>query len=458
MIKREDFQVRRKKFSFAIILIVMLLTIVACSNTNNASPEPSQPAQPAQPAQPEVAEPEVFQPVTLKVVRPPFLANQFDNIFVPLVQEKYPHITFDIHNAALHNPTQVEQMIAGGFRPDLVLNAITLTDHSVNIGFTEDMSPLIEKFNVDLSIFDEQGFDTIRTYSQRDEIFALPFMIGAQALIYNKDIFDKFAVGYPKDGMTWDDVVDLAAKVTGAKDGVNYIGLHPEGLFRAASQLSLPFADPVTKKALVNTEPYRTSYSKLYELFARIYSIPGSELLLGPAGNEAIYNDERVAMWIAGSGELTRARSSDINFDMVSMPYFPENPFAAWGYVNHVGHVTPWSEHKDDAFRAITVMFSDVAQKKLAAEGNVPAVKTDEILAEYAKNVEGASEKNINSLFLTTGALPHTPISPWDNHIRIQIMTLGAMRKIVEGNMDINTVLNEAEEEINLYISNNPVD
>src|SRR5690606_22701013 len=74
---------------------------------------------------------------------------------------------------------------------------------------------------------------------------ALPYSRKLFALYYNKDVFDEHDTPYPRDGMTWDEVLDLAARLpSGFNLDVSYMGW-----INMAYQLSLPFtvrvADPL---------------------------------------------------------------------------------------------------------------------------------------------------------------------------------------------------------------------
>jgi multiple sugar transport system substrate-binding protein len=54
--------------------------------------------------------------------------------------------------------------------------------------------------------------------------YGMPVSTTSGALFHNKDLFDKFGVPYPKDGMTWDVLYELAKKMTRNEGGVQYKG------------------------------------------------------------------------------------------------------------------------------------------------------------------------------------------------------------------------------------------
>jgi ABC-type glycerol-3-phosphate transport system substrate-binding protein len=56
-----------------------------------------------------------------------------------------------------------------------------------------DITPLVKQTATDLNqVASDDGW-----------LVGIPFTQQFSALYYNKDIFDKFGVSYPKDGMTW---------------------------------------------------------------------------------------------------------------------------------------------------------------------------------------------------------------------------------------------------------------
>jgi multiple sugar transport system substrate-binding protein len=81
------------------------------------------------------------------------------------------------------------------------------------------------------------------------KLYALPISILTQVMYYNKGIFDKFGVPYPKDGMTWDKTLELAKKLDREEQGQQYFGFaaSPSHIL-GNNQLSLPYVDIQTEK------------------------------------------------------------------------------------------------------------------------------------------------------------------------------------------------------------------
>lgn len=51
------------------------------------------------------------------------------------------------------------------------------------------------------------------------KLYGLPTEFTNQAVYYNKDLFDKYGIPYPQDGMTWEELFQLAKRFP-AEDGV----------------------------------------------------------------------------------------------------------------------------------------------------------------------------------------------------------------------------------------------
>src|SRR5690606_21529535 len=114
-----------------------------------------------------------------------------------------------------------------------------------------------KKHNLDLNRFEPEAIEALMAATQTNDLAGIPYTRHFYALYYNKDIFDKFGVDYPPDGMTWDQAYDLARKLTRMEDGIQYRGLNLVPVERPASQLSLPYVDMNTKKTVINSDSWK---------------------------------------------------------------------------------------------------------------------------------------------------------------------------------------------------------
>lgn len=81
----------------------------------------------------------------------------------------------------------------------------------------------------------------LKDYFEKDKIYGLPIAMINASIYYSKDIFDKFALPYPKNGMTIDETYELAKRMTRLDNGVQYRGFEIAANIQIQyNQMSLP--------------------------------------------------------------------------------------------------------------------------------------------------------------------------------------------------------------------------
>ena len=170
------------------------------------------------------------EPVKLKVYffQPGFLDTDFQAKFLPYLEKKFPHISYE-----LMNPTKgvtFQDFVAASDIPDIIFAGEKEVPQLSVLGVPEDLNAMIKEYKVDMNQFEPIATKTIKNYSDKGETLALVYALQYYATFYNKDIFDKFGVSYPKDGMSWDDLIELGKKLTRNEGGVQYMD------FRQAAQ------------------------------------------------------------------------------------------------------------------------------------------------------------------------------------------------------------------------------
>ncbi|MBD2860580.1 ABC transporter substrate-binding protein [Paenibacillus oceani] len=159
-------------------------------------------------------------------------------------------------------PCTIEELLAAGDVPDIIWEGLTNIHLLTPLKVPTDLQSLAKKHGFDFNKFDTKLVDSIKSYSDQGQIYYLPYNTLAFALMYNKDIFDKFGVPYPKDNMTWDEAIELGKKLTRTEAGVNYIGLRPPGaLNRLQMQMGVPYVDAKTHKATIATDGWKSLFA-----------------------------------------------------------------------------------------------------------------------------------------------------------------------------------------------------
>jgi multiple sugar transport system substrate-binding protein len=424
--------------------LVGISMLFGCSQGQTT--ETKEPAKVAEQAAPQIS----TEPIILNLYAGQTMSTEFWNLLLhePL-KKLYPNITVNI----VPKGKGIEELVASGLPFDLFLefhgNLGTLTQ----VGLLEDMTPLAKRHNEDLSRFTPLLLDTLKEYSDKSELFALPFSQQVSALYYNKDIFDKFGVPYPKDGMTWEEATELGRKLTRQDGGTQYYGLDPEHAIRMAYPLSLVVVNGRTNKAEVNNEKWQ----RVFQNAKTIYSIPGNmpakaSDLTGGAANRFIKN-KNVAMFgtVNIVDRLKEMSDNGINWDIAQYPSYSGQPNVAGMVDMHVAGVTKTSKYKDAAFRVVQLLTSNEIQTLAAKQRpTVSTLANPELEKQFAADLSYMKGKNIAALFKSKA-----PSAP-----RFSVY-FGQGRAIldkhyvefIQGKTDMNTALRAAEEEINKQVT-----
>jgi multiple sugar transport system substrate-binding protein len=402
----------------ALLVIVLILGILAACSGNSGSknepstnggqtttPQPSTP-EPAPAPEPE-PEPEP-EPVELTVYSNNADAD-FEARFAQAAIKKYPHFTFKHRSSGIRNLRDTIEV--DGVTPDIGYGA-NLTDYRLGFlpkNLARDITDLIEAADFDLNRFDPGTIQTIRNLSG-GQLYGLPNTSNPIVLFYNKDIFDAFNVPYPTDGMTWDQVYELAQKVTGEVNGTKYVGF---GSFHSflfgMNQQSLPLVDDATGQATVNNEGFK----KITENLIRFYQIPGIADGYNPEGNGnddlvRFYEQKDLAMVVSLLSSVNRPGFETVNWDMVTAPTFPDLPGVGFQDGVNFNFISSTAENPEAAFQALAEYYSEENQIALARLMIVTPLVNEKVRAALG-DAEKLKSKNVNAVYGNRFAPTPTP-------------------------------------------------
>jgi multiple sugar transport system substrate-binding protein len=429
----------RQGLSFTLIVLLIVL-LTACNSRPSASPDNSKSSSP-----PEAAF-DSTQPVevTLHNEWGSFPDIEKNTRFLDPLKKKYPNITLNLVQGPL------DKIVAAGEPLDLVTGPAMYFSKFADLGLYFDMNGLIKKHNFDTNRVEPRVMEAAKAQGKNGEIYLLPYTTIGYALYYNKDIFDKFGVSYPKDNMNWDDTIELAKKVT-RFDGMQYKGLVFQDINNLASPLSMNLVDPKSNKAAFNTDGWK----KALNLMKTIVSIPGNV----PDDTKARYFQwkefavtRNAAMYANVEFIKNLEASEGLKWDMVTYPYFKDKP-GIWGQPDGRGiAVVSNSKNKDAAFKIIETVLSDEVQTAMARLGDMPSMKVQAARDQFGQDAIKTGAKNVKAYFEHEPAHWRT-ISKYD---RTAADIIAIHSHDLYNGKDANTILREADEELNQYIVANP--
>lgn len=433
----------QKRVASALISVLACALVAGCGG----SPAPAGEAAPGEPnvsnapKAPAVAE----KPVTLKVyIAPAVPEGYYEKRIEEPIRSKYPHITLE----RIPRGPKLPELLASGNPPDIIFDGLTNIVPTLELDVPLSLDELAKRSKFDLSKLEPTVLKEIRSYSKTGELLAWPQQTYLWGLHYNKDIFDLFGVPYPKEGITWEETMELAPRLSRENGGVLYRGITPGSAHnRTSTQLSAPYADPHTEKSLVGSHP---SWRKLFQLYKDMYSIPGNY----PAGST--YNDsgkafnveKRLAMY---PNLLSLPDpSKGINMGVTTFPFFKDKPWAGPSGFMEVMIISKTSKNPEAAFQAVAHLTSDEVQIANAKLGMIPVVTNVEVHKSLFANEPLAKGIDFTPFF---------KLKPAESYAKTIYDAAGSkavikyLQEYINGTLDLNTALNRADEETNKGIA-----
>lgn len=404
----------------------------------------SDPSQP-QAAQESAPPPAKQEPVTLKMHDTQGMTQEdFELLIAGPVKAKYPNITVELVKS---NLTQIANAVSAKEQIDIITIFNGNWGNVKDLQLFEDLNPLVKNRKYDLSRFDQGALKTIIDLSGKGELIALPYHMQFNALYYNKDLFDKFAVPYPKDGMLWEDAVELARTLSRTDGGTAYSGLGMDGWTRLTYPLSVVPVDAKTNKSAVGSEPFR----KAFAIAQQIYSIPGNP----PVFTNNTFIKDRTQAMLATVNILGTLAATDMKWDVAQFPSYKDKPNVFTQYDLHVAAVSTTSKHKEEAMKALEVFLSDEVQTiSTSRTGRVPVLNNPQIRAKLGADNPALKDKKLQSIFKSKPADNAAQFTKW--HSKSFEIANKHVIDFLSGKKDMNTALREADEEINQHIAANP--
>lgn len=419
----------KKMLLFAGLLIVLS----ACSSQKEDAAAPGDAQQESPP-----------KPVTLHM----FTDAAVIDLEQELVQKKFPHITLEVIKNG--KDTRIENVVSSGQQLDLINHSMGSIWKLYDLQLLSDLTPYIEAQKFDLNTFQPGIMEAMRSYSDKGELLALPYELNANVLFYNKNIFNKFGVSFPKDGMTWDETYELAKRLTKMEGGVQYKGFQfQQQNLTWKNQLGLPLVDPATKKALVNNDGWK----RFLEGMGRFFQIPGNEY--DGIGDSVAFTDNQNLAMRVGPNILARvakaAAETGLDWDLVSVPVFDRSPGSGSQLIAPFYSIPAGGKHKEEAFRVMAYLLSPEVQQLKSRTGRMPIINDQAAIQAFSSDIEGIQQKNIAAFFKEAIGKPIKATS-YDGIAKDELWKK-ALPAVYNGQKDANTALREAEESINMQIS-----
>lgn len=445
----------KKKWYVYLALMLLCLFIFACSNTNRSDEENEGNNNGNEVnAKPKIVDEQVATadaPITITVAYP-WGEDQFDDRFGP-IDEKFEEL--EIEFASYDGSSEsLQEMFAAEIVPDIIVSSPTDIVPLEEADAIFPLNDLVEQEGFDLDRINPALISLIKGFDSEERLIGLPDGTGLFGLYYNKEVFDLFGVDYPDpdEPMTWEEVLDIASKMTREHNGQEYLGLEFGGSGSVSEiaevplkQLATSMTDPETGEVLITEKPEFTSYLELMEEY---YSIPGmrSETAL----ENDMFAQKRAAMTINwhnylayGWGDTEYIRDMDV----APVPVWEDKPDTGPYLGTATMVVTTYSENKVSAFRVLEEYLSNDNQVSIAKTmASGPAVIETEVIEAFGESLEEYETLDTSVFFKLEGAT-FDEYSHFDRYVDIDLEEFSKL------DIDINTFLRKTKEEAEATIT-----
>lgn len=428
-----------KRKCIGLLVALTMVAVAACGKEEAASNPTPQPVQEKPP-----------EPFTLLIHGGGF-GNQFDERFRKHLESKFPHITFK--HVGSEKGEGIAELVATGVIPDLYrADPPTMKANYFDLKIQYDLRDLIKANNYNMDRFNKAFVNEILDIGGNSgAIYGIPVSPYLPTVMYyNKDLFDKFGVPFPKDGMSWDEVYELAKKLSRTDGGEIYRGFSASiANITRDNPYSLPIVDPL-HDGLAGID----TWQKIFNNLKRFYEIPNNKI-----GDNGV--KERDA-FLAGNVALQINQINNnitippnVNWDIVSVPYMPDAPKTMPIRGPSYWTITQQSKHKEEAFKVIMAMVDEDSQMRDSLAG-IPTVLSNKAVQDsLGLNTPLFLNKNIKAVNFYPPAMiparraPSVVAVPENNLATIMSEQL---QKVARNQADVNSSLREADERIRKLI------
>lgn len=162
--------------------------------------------------------------------------------------------------------------------PDILYLSPEMYRELAKEGRLYPLDAVMKQDKYDLQSLHSGVIDTLREIGG-GKLYGLAPNYYMDALYYNKELFDKYGVPYPKDKMSWEETLQLAARFpTDGKPEERVYGLVPS-YFDNAPQLAeqigktkgMSFISPDGKQATINTDSWKQVWNTALDAYRKGY-------------------------------------------------------------------------------------------------------------------------------------------------------------------------------------------
>ncbi|MFI6830286.1 ABC transporter substrate-binding protein [Kribbella sp. NPDC050241] len=390
----------------------------------------------------------------------------FDAVFGDAIRAKFPEVK--LKYATWDYPIRYEDIAKAGRVPDLIIDdPRTRIDRDLEpLGWVQDMTSMVQQAGIDLSALNLGSVELVKSRSDGG-LYGVPLFIDEHVLLYNKQIFDKFGVRYPRAGSTYDEIYKIAKRLT-QQDGIhhykgfmqhpdNYLALNQLGLYPFVPGDSEQPAPEDIKVSLTTTEWKRVAdnihrflmlpgngFTTVDDFFKGDMSFPGHLAMavhtlskLNAYALSSLYVEEDDA-------EDYAEWSKSVSIGVTSMPVLSRGSTAIYQPNARAAYIPPQSQHQAESLDILKYLVSEEAQTRLSSYGVKAVRQTDAVVNAFGTAIPELQGIDTSGVYWGDNAVVknYQNTEYWD----IPLYKVFRQHVLIDG-MDVDSALQVAEQQ-----------
>ncbi|QTQ14595.1 sugar ABC transporter substrate-binding protein [Treponema parvum] len=297
--------------------------------------------------------------------------------------------------------TKLQTWFSSNTTPDVFgVASDIITNFKDNPNFT-DLNPYIKKD----SMGKYWNLNTINSMyaNSKGEVIAVPFISKVFAIAYNKDLFDKAGIPYPKDDWTVEDMIKAARAITSG-EGVNKIygirwGVRPMEFYRNLYGTPVYEVGSKTINAKNNKE-----FKSAISLFADTIKEGLAPNETGGALSTGGFETGRFGMQLSATWDiatLLKLANNSLKWNVVMLPRNSQlNKKMLTTYRGNGWSISSKARHKDICWDFIKYMSATEEAQKKAQSFGLPELQSFAKSKEYLNDFGTSSSTYDKTVFI----------------------------------------------------------
>jgi len=337
-----------------------------------------------------------------------------------------PTIKIDAERAQSGNP-YMEKVIANVAAETAADVIFVSSDDVVKFAANDWLLPLNTFVTTNKFPIKKYNKGETERYTVDGKLFIIPRDIAPVAcLYYNKKLFEKAKIPYPKDNWTWADLVKAGKKLTlvdkatgkivqyGLCDDWNlYDGFIAANGGSYVDNIAKPTKCTMDTKNAINAIKFRQDLVYKYKIMPN----PTQLSAIGGVGTSEMFLSGQVAMFFSGIWKTPMFRKiTEFDWDISQFPKGPDTK-QAWFVGGGSGYgIMKTSKHQNEAWQFVTYLAGEEGQKQLAQTGLAQPAITEMASSKYF--LDDQKPQNKKMLIKAANYIIYTPFTPmWSDMV-----------------------------------------